>query len=354
VESYVSPTARALQVLELVQATPGITADRLAYRVGVSARAIRRQVAILREAGMPIESSTGPYGGYRVGRGVRVPPLVFSTTEALGLVMAVLDGHHNAADAADPVGSALAKIIRALPAAVAAPAETVLKVSAAAPDRAAARPEQGITTDVVHACANQRRVRLQYRMESGTVRSMDVDPWAVVVRHGRWYLLAWSHTANARRVLRVDRVISIDRLSEPFTPPADLNPVAAVEEQLSSGWRYATDVVFEAPVEWVERHLPRVLGRPEALDANTTRVAGSTSNHGWYIEELARLDRPFRVLGSPEFRHAVRTAGEHLLAAVSDGPSRGASGGSSGVAPHSGGQGVKPGPTATVIGATAP
>ena len=64
-----SPTARALLALELIQAGPGITADRLAERLGVSERAARRYVGVLREAGVPIESTRGPYGGYRVGRG---------------------------------------------------------------------------------------------------------------------------------------------------------------------------------------------------------------------------------------------------------------------------------------------
>src|SRR5882757_10345086 len=101
----VSPTARALLALELVQGSPGITADQRADKLGVSERAARRYVGILREAGVPVESVREPYGGYRVGRGLRLPPLMFSGTEALGLVMAVLDGHHDASDPADPVGS---------------------------------------------------------------------------------------------------------------------------------------------------------------------------------------------------------------------------------------------------------
>ena len=133
-----SPTARALLTLELVQGSPGITADRLADKLGVSERAARRYVGILREAGIPIESVRGPYGGYRVGRGLRLPPLMFSATEALGLVMAVLDGHHDAGNPTDPVGSALGKIIRALPEPVAAQAEAVRRSTAPAPDRAGA------------------------------------------------------------------------------------------------------------------------------------------------------------------------------------------------------------------------
>ena len=70
-----SPTSRALSALEAIQASPGINAERLGARLGVSERAARRYVAILREAEIPIESERGPYGGYRVGRGLRLPPL---------------------------------------------------------------------------------------------------------------------------------------------------------------------------------------------------------------------------------------------------------------------------------------
>src|SRR6187399_2139958 len=115
VDPEISPTARALLALELIQGSPGITADRLADKLGLSERAAWRYVAILREAGIPIESVRGPAGGYRLGRGLRLPPLMFSATEALGLVMAVLDGHHDASDPGNPVGSALGKIVRALP-----------------------------------------------------------------------------------------------------------------------------------------------------------------------------------------------------------------------------------------------
>lgn len=127
-----SPTARALLALELVQGSPGINADRLGDKLGVSERAARRYISILREAGIPIESVRGPYGGYRIGRGLRLPPLMFSDIEALGLVMAVLDGHHNASDPTDPVGSALSKIMRALPEPVAAQAEAVRRTTAPA------------------------------------------------------------------------------------------------------------------------------------------------------------------------------------------------------------------------------
>ncbi len=314
-----SPTARALLALELIQGSPGITADRLADKLGVSERAARRYAAILREAGIPIESVRGPYGGYHLGRGLRLPPLMFSAVEALGLVMAVLDGHHDASDPTDPVGSALGKIMRALPEPVAAQAEAVRRATAPAPDRAAARPDPGTTAALVQACSNRRRVRLGYRSEAGSEWVFQVDPWAVVVRHGRWYLLCRSHSSNARRAYRIDRVREVEVLDDTFSPPADLDPVAVLEEHLAVGWEYEVEIIIDAPAETVARCLPRAIGRLEPVDARTTRLAGSTSNPAWYAERLAAIPAPYRIVKCPEIAAAARDLGQRLLAAAAGG-----------------------------------
>ncbi len=311
-----SPTARALLVLEMVQNSPGITADRLAGRLGVSERAARRYIGILRETGVPIQSVRGPYGGYRVGRGLRVPPLMFTTSEALGLVMAVLEGHHTAADPADPVGSALGKIIRVLPEPVAAPVDAVRRVSARGPDPDATRPSAEITAVLVQNSAARRRLRLGYRIGRGREPMMEVDPWAVVVRHGRWYLLCWSHTADAQRVLRVDRVASVDVLEATFTLPDGLDPVQALEEHLAEGWKYDVEVVIDAPLATVAGWVRRNLGRLEVIDDDHTRLVGTTDEPDWYAEHLAEVRAPFRVVGPKELRDAVRDLGKRLLDAV--------------------------------------
>ncbi|HEU4567101.1 MAG TPA: WYL domain-containing protein [Marmoricola sp.] len=313
-----NPTARALLTLELLQGAPGITAERLSRRLGVSERAARRYVGILREAGIPVESVRGPYGGYRLGRGVRLPPLVFDATEALGLVMAVLDGHHHAGDPADPVGSALGKIMRALPEPVAAQAEAVRRTTAPVPDRSAARPDPGTTAALVRACSEQRRVVLEYRSEAGSEWSMEVEPWAVVVRHGRWYLLCRSCRAEAQRAYRIDRVRSVEVLDAPFSPPAGLDPVAALEDHLASGWEYDTEVVIDAPMAQLEGRVPRMLGRLTAIDDSSTRLVGSTSNPTGYAEGLALVPASYRVVRGTELRDAVRRLGRRLLDAAGE------------------------------------
>jgi predicted DNA-binding transcriptional regulator YafY len=301
--------------LETVQNHPGITAQRLGERLGVSERAVRRYVTVLRAAGVPIESVRGRYGGYRVGRGLRLPPLMFTTPEALGLVMAVLEGRHVETDGADPVATALGKIIRVLPDPVAEPAEAVRRMSARGPDATETTPSPETTALLVRACAARRRLRLAYRLGE-TPSTMDVDPWAVVVRHGRWYLLCWSHSRGARRVLRVDRVAGLESLAETFEPPGDLDPVKALEEHLAEGWRYAVEVLVDAPVERVARWVPRSIARLEDAGEGRTRLVGTTDEPDWYAAQLARIEAPFEILGSPELREVAAAMGRRLADAT--------------------------------------
>jgi predicted DNA-binding transcriptional regulator YafY len=313
VKADMSPAARALLALELVQDSPGITAERLGDKLGVSDRAARRYVEILREAGIPIESVRGQYGGYRLGRGVRIPPLMFSATEALALVMAVLDGHHDVGDPTDAVGSALGKIVRVLPEAVAAQVDAVRRTAAPAPDLAAVRPDPGITSALVQACSNRRRVRIDYRSEAGSEWLTEVEPWAVVVRHGRWYLLCRSPAKDAQRAYRIDRVRDVQPLDDTFEPPADLDPVAMLEEHLAVGWEYAVEVVIDAPLETVGRCLPRSLGRLESLESDRTVLTGSTGNPWWYAEQLAAIPGSYRIVGCVELQHTARVIGQRML-----------------------------------------
>ena len=300
-----SPTARALRALEILQARPGTTADQLAEKLGVTERAARRYVGILREAGIQVESARGPHGGYRLRRGTRLPPIVFTQAEALGLVMAVLDGQPAATEADDPVGAALGKVIKALPENVGREAAALRAHAAATPDRYSANPDAATTSALVAAVAARRRVRLTYRSERGTEWESEVDPWAVVARHGRWYLLCHSLRAEAIRTYRVDRIRAVTQTTHEFEPPADLDAVAVLEENLGRGWEFPTRVVFDAPLADVAPWIRATMGRLEPLGAGCVLV-GSTSNPAMYAQEwLATVPFDFRVEGGDELRAAV-------------------------------------------------
>jgi len=316
VPTDLSPTARALRVLEILSTRPGATADELAERLGVTERAARRYVGILREAGIPVESARGPYGGYRLGRGTRLPPVVFTQDEAVGLVMAVLDGQPSATDVDDLVGSALGKVIRALPESVGRQAAALREHASAAPDRYSARPDPATTSALVAAITARRGVLLAYRSESGNEWEAEVDPWAVIVRCGRWYLLCRSHRSDAIRTYRVDRVCAVRQTAQEFAPPEGLDPVAALEENLGTGWEFPTRVLFEAPLAEVAPWIRSSMGRLEPSGDGCVLV-GSTSNPAMYAQEwLASVPFTFRVEGGQELRAAVATLASRCAVAL--------------------------------------
>jgi predicted DNA-binding transcriptional regulator YafY len=311
----VSPTARALLALEVIQNSPGITAQKLGDRLGVTERAARRYVAILREADLPVESVSGPHGGYRVGRGLRLPPLMFTAAEAMGLVMAVLEGHRSAASPTDLVGGALAKIVRVLPRRVADPVRAFRDVATPrSADDTSVSPE--LTGALIEACTAARRLRLEYQLGQAPYPLMDVDPWAVVLRHSRWYLLGWSHTKQAQRVLRVDRIAAIEALPDTFAPPPELDALRTLEEHLSQGWTHPVDVLVEASAEDTSRWVSRSLGRVEADQEGLTHLRATTDNPDWYARQIAAIPAPFRVLASPELQRATAALGRRLIRAA--------------------------------------
>jgi predicted DNA-binding transcriptional regulator YafY len=130
-----SPTARALRALEALGARPGIRAAELADHLGVTERAARRYIAVLREAGIPIDSASGRYGGYRLGKGVRLAPVIFSEAQALSLVMAVLEAGPAGSDEESVLGAGMDKVISVLPEAVRVKAGIVWQHASGASDR---------------------------------------------------------------------------------------------------------------------------------------------------------------------------------------------------------------------------
>ncbi|WP_033212338.1 helix-turn-helix transcriptional regulator [Kitasatospora phosalacinea] len=322
-DTETSPTARALRTLEILRERPGTTAEQLAARLGVTDRAARRYVAILREAGVPVESERGPYGGYRLGRGARLAPVSFTQEEALGLVMAVLDGRPAATDPDDLVGSALGKVVRALPEAIGRQAAALRAHAAAAPDPYPAHPDPAVASTLVEAIAARRRVVVAYRGGSGEERRTEVDPWAVVVRRSRWYLLCHSHRADAVRTYRIDRIRAAERSTVPFDPPEGLDPVAVLERHLGTGWAFRTRVLFDAPIEQVAPWVGPTMGRLEAAGAQCL-LEGSTRNPAMYAGEwLAAVPFPFRVLDGPELRAAVAALASRFAAAAEEPGPRG-------------------------------
>lgn len=158
-------------------------------------------------------------------------------------------------------------------------------------------------------------MHIVYTTEAGRELDLEVQPWAVVVRHSRWYLLCHSVTADAVRAYRIDRVHRATLLGGTFTPPPDLDPVSALERHLGQGWDFPVEVAVDAPADLVVRCIPRTMGAVEPVDERTCRLVGSTSNPSAYAADLATLPGAFRVEKGDEVRMALQALGKRLVAA---------------------------------------
>ena len=201
------------------------------------------------------------------------------------------------------VGGALAKILRVLPHG-ATPAQVEVSGDAA---------RHELLERLLAACAAARVLRLSYRAGE-RVSEMDVEPWAVVLRHSHWYLLCWSRSRDAQRVLRVDRVAEVAPLPETFTPPENLDALATIEEHFSQGWRYAVEVLVDAPPVWVRRWVAPSLARLEPAAGDRTRMVATTEDPDWYARQLAAIPVSFHVVDSPELSEALVELGRRLQA----------------------------------------
>lgn len=321
------PAGRVLHLLELVQERPGITGPLLAVELGVAERTVRRYVTTLQDLGIPLETSRGRFGGYRIGAGYRMPPLMLTSDEAVAVTLALAVMSGSQPRPADPAGdtpppptpgeAALAKLQRVLPRDVTHRVAEVLE--AVSPPRgrgfvAGPAPDPALLTALAAGVVGRRRCRLRHRSQHDEVTVREVNPYGVAAVQSSWYLHAWCHLRKGRRTFRIDRIDRVDVLSETFSAPQNLDIVAAVERSLALArpeWPVTLHV--HAPYDDVAPLFPRFLGVCEPLDADTTLLRSSTSNLDYFVLRIS--DHPFTmtVIEPAELRTAFERRGQRML-----------------------------------------
>lgn len=191
------PASRILSMLELLQDRPGITGPQLADRLGVSSRTVRRYVGALQDMGIPVEPTPGRYGGYRLISGFRLPPLMFSAEEAIGLVLAIIAARPQGITGADhPAERAISKIERVLSPDLAGKINDIREgviIPSGLWDPGAVFPDPDVLTTLTHASLADHRIWIRYSRRDGDESAREVDPYGVVALFGRWYQIGRAH-----------------------------------------------------------------------------------------------------------------------------------------------------------------
>jgi predicted DNA-binding transcriptional regulator YafY len=332
------PAGRVLTLLELLQSGGLRTAPELADRLGVDVRTVRRYVDHLLDLDIPVESVRGRYGGYRLARGFRLPPLMLGDDEALAVLLGLLAGRRSGLTTAlGPAGeTAAAKIRRVLPARLADRLQGVLDSIAftggPAPGQDAALDARDTTdaTDatvlltVADAVAEHRPIAVGYTDRDGVRSERTLHPHAIVSHRDRWYLRALDPAVGQELTFRLDRIGSARTAPGSFEPPArDEKPEQALLTGFATAnYRYEVTLHVQGTVEQIRRRFPASVATIQPLDGDGDRdgEAGPEWHRldiraerlDWLPPTLAALDLPFEIQRPDELRDRVLALAERL------------------------------------------
>ncbi|MEU6984477.1 YafY family protein [Streptomyces sp. NPDC046324] len=313
-------SARLLRLLSLLQAHREWSGADLAERLGVTTRTVRRDVDRLRELGYPVAASPGTGGGYQLGAGAELPPLLLDDDEAVAVAVGLRTA---AGQGVEGIGEAsvraLAKLEQVLPGRLRRRVSTLNAFTVPMLRTPAARVDPAVLTELANACRDSERLRFEYRDHGGTATRRTVEPHRLVCTERRWYLVAWDVDRADWRTFRVDRIDPKPPHGPRFPPrepPAD--DLAAYVAKGVSGAAYAAEATIRLHVPLAEA--ATVVGpmdgvlEPDGDDACLLR-AGAVSLQGMVVHVLM-LGLEFEVVAPRELDDRVRVLRDRLSRAV--------------------------------------
>ncbi|MCH1881854.1 WYL domain-containing protein [Agrococcus sp. ARC_14] len=312
------PTARVLELLAQLQVGGMRSAPELARRMGVTERTVRRDVQRLRELGYGVDAVQGAAGGYRLGAGAAVPPLVLAPDEAVAIAVGLRGAAIGAVGGLGEAAlSALAKLEHSLS------NEARERIAGLSQSMVGLGGASSVDLEAVvlvaRAIRERRRLRIRYRRHDGSEVQREVEPHRIVHTAERWYLVAHVPEQHAWRTFRLDRL-------EPRLPLGAPFPERAIPDEATArfvGSAIATApypvrcrVVMRASLAQVrQRFGPQIVEAAER-DDGTTLVVFGTDDLDASAVYLGSAGFDFTVLEPPELRDALERMGERMLAAA--------------------------------------
>jgi len=309
-------SSRLLELLALLQGRRDWTGNELADRLDVTCRKIWRDVDRLRALGYPVESLTGPAGGYRLRAGTAMPPLLLDDDEAIAIAVGLRTAARASVTGIEETSvRALVKLEQVLP------AHLRRRVSALG-SAMIAPPAGGPTVDPQHltviaaACRDSERIRFAYRRRDGTESRREVEPYSLVNLGRRWYLLAWDQRREDWRTFRIDRISRPAstgvRFAQRKLPARDA--AAYVKRSIAATpTRYQASVTLEVSADELAGRLPSWWGGElEPIDEGHCRYRTGDDDLSWLATRIIMLGVDFVVDEPSELVEHMRTLAARL------------------------------------------
>lgn len=270
----VETSARLLRLLSLLQATREWSGADLAERLGVTPRTVRRDVDRLRGFGYPVHSTTGTAGGYQLGAGAQLPPLLLDDEEAVAVAVGLRSAASGGVQGIEESSArALAKLEQVLPHRLRRRV-SALNAYTVPMTRAHHGPavEASAITELAHACRDHQQLRFAYESHDGTATRRVVEPHRLVSTYRRWYLVGWDVEREDWRTFRVDRITLTPPHGPRFTPrtPPAEDLAAWVSEGVAvRAYPAHATVLLRVPVERAAEVVSLSAGTLEAVDEHS-------------------------------------------------------------------------------------
>jgi predicted DNA-binding transcriptional regulator YafY len=307
--------ARLLRILSLLQRQPHWSGPALAERLGVTTRTVRRDVDRLRSLGYPVEAGPGTAGGYRLGIGAALPPLLLDDDEATAVAVALGASTGGAvAGIEQPALAALAKLDRVLPVRLRQRVDA-LRSSVVTMAPPSDEVDADLLVTLAQACEGHERVTIAYRDREGRATERRTEPHRLVSTGRRWYLVAHDVDRADWRTFRVDRITAATRTGHRFVPSDPPDAAALVGRAITTApYRHQAVVRFDTPAPVLRDRIPPTVGiiRP---DGESSVLTIGADDLAYLAGHLVGLDLPFEVLEPAELRDHLRLVGRRLSAA---------------------------------------
>ncbi len=278
-------THRVLRLLSLLESRPVWTGPELAERLAVTTRTVRRDVERLRGLGYPVAAEPGVTGGYRLGAGGKLPPLLLDDEEAVAVAVCLrLGAGESVEGVAEAAMRTLAKLDQVLPARLRGEVEAVRAVTVTLPGGGPAVDPQALVT-LARAARDGVRARFGYASRDGAASARDVEPYRLVATGRRWYLLAWDLDREDWRTFRLDRMSEVTASTLRFRSRDAPDAADYVQQSLTrGGYRVLGRVRIGAPADAVRARVPATVGTVHPIDEGSCELAAGAD----HVEALAQ------------------------------------------------------------------
>lgn len=305
---------RLLKLLGLLEGRIDWTAEELSRRLGVTTRTIRRDIARLRSLGYPVEATAGPGGGYRLGAGGHLPPLLLDDEEALAVTLGLRMSTMAAVGGLEEASlSALAKLEHVLPPRLRSRLEDVSDATTSMLRPSRFPVDAASFATVAAAIRKLERVRLTYVDSEGRRSERHIEPVRLVHAGRRWYLVAFDLDRQDWRTFRLDRVTTPRSTGMRARPPRGPDPVSLVQRGVTiDAWAFRASVVLAADEATATRVIPPTVGTIEPIDPSSCRLVIGADELGWLAHYLLGLPFEFDVESPGELREELAAIGADL------------------------------------------